>query len=982
MIINKSGSFSGRDIRFIELVSGKLKKTYQSDLRNVTEIRDHAFRNCDTLEYIEIPNCVEKISETAFEGCTNLLKITINNYKDVINSGARWGAPESVKVEYLLKRTLATPAISVVDNILTVTDTSLLASRFAISQDGVVLHTFDASGEQDTTIDLTTISLTDGVYEIAVTAQGEDYWDSDPSNLVEYSGIYSKGLSYSLNSQNQLCVSAGSTTDADVRIPPLYKGQEVQVIAERAFENFEGQTITIPPTIVAIEDYAFSGCGIKSVYIDDLVSWCNIECGNTHPANGGSLYVKNSSGEYEPATWVVIPEGVTSIGSAFYGCSNLRSVTLPSTVTNIDNNAFLGCSNLVEVINKSSLDIQKGASSNGWIAYYAMEVHDGPSKLVAEGDYYFYTLDDDENYMICYQGSDTELTLPENYKEGNYGIFNKVFANRFDITSVIIPDSVTSIGNSAFENCKNITSIIIPNSVTSIGSSAFAGCSRLTSLYIEDIASWYTISFNNPSAHPSYYNGAKFYAKTDSGEYELVENLVIPNTVTHISAYAFYKCTSIKSISLSDSVTTVGQDAFWGCNGVTQLEIPANVTSIESGAFAMGGLETINVNADNSVYYSIDNCIINLANKRLVVGCKNSITPTDGSVTSIGGGAFGNSTQLTNITIPSSITSIEERAFSGSGITNLIVPDTVERIGIGAFEGYKGSSITLPFIGERKDGTGITRFGYIFGLSTDKSYMSHNVPRILTTVVITGGTEVDQSAFDGCRYIKTVIIPDSVTRIRSSAFRYCESLTSITIGSGVTSIGFDAFEYCDSPKTVYYNGDMTSWFNISFVEGYNTNPLYIDGSSLYIRTNSGEYELVTEYTIPDTITTLKSGVFSIPNITSITIPDSVTTIDYYAFAGCRSLTHVTMGSGVTSIGISAFSRCSSLTNITIPNSVTSIGESAFNGCSSLTSAVFETSTGWRVHRTSNWYEVYGLEDSTTAAQYLVDDYVKYEWRRW
>ena len=330
----------------------------------------------------------------------------------------------------------------------------------------------------------------------------------------------------------------------------------------------------------------------------------------------------------------------------------------------------------------------------------------------------------------------------------------------------------------------------------------------------------------------------------------------------------------------------------------------------------------------------------------MIAGCKTSIIPDDGSVTSIGDGAFRSCGGLTSITIPDSVTSIGNWAFEYcSGLTSVTIGNGVTSIGYSAFEGCSGltsitipdsvtsigqyafddctnlTSITIPFVGAKLDGTGDTNFDYIFGM----------VPISLREVIITGGTSIGNWAFEYCSGLTSITIPDSVTSIGDFAFSGCSGLTSITIPSSVTSIGNYtfyncsgltsitipesvtsiggwAFAYCSGLTDVYYTGDIAGWCNIQFVD-ITSNPMYY-ADNLYIKG-----DLVTD----------------------LVIPDNVTSIGNYTFYNCSGFTSVTISDSVTSIGNQAFYNCSGLTSIAIPSSVTSIGSNAFCGCTSLIS---------------------------------------------
>ena len=179
-------------------------------------------------------------------------------------------------------------------------------------------------------------------------------------------------------------------------------------------------------------------------------------------------------------------------------------------------------------------------------------------------------------------------------------------------------------------------------------------------------------------------------------------------------------------------------------------------------------------------------------------------------------------------------------------------------------------SITIPFVGEKVDGTGEAHFGYIFGASSYE-YNDDYVPESLKWVIITGGTSIGSRAFYGCSGLTSITIPDSVTSIDGWAFYGCSGLTSITIPDSVTSIDGWAFYGCSGLISI---------------------------------------------TIPDGVTSIGNYAFSkCSGLSSIVIPDGVTIIGEYAFSYCSGLTSVTIPDSVTSIGYEAFYGCSGLTAI-------------------------------------------------------------------
>ena len=246
----------------------------------------------------------------------------------------------------------------------------------------------------------------------------------------------------------------------------------------------------------------------------------------------------------------------------------------------------------------------------------------------------------------------------------------------------------------------------------------------------------------------------------------------------------------------------------------------------------------------------------------------------------------------------------------------------------------------------------------------DQSVTKANIPHTIKGVTVTC---IGNDAFDNCRSLTSVTIPDSVTSIGDSAFRYCTSLTSVTIPDSVTSIGDWAFSGCKSLTSVTIPDSVTSIGEFAFHDCKSLTSVTIPDSV----TSIGGYAFtgcksLTSVTIPDSVTSTGEYTFSdCVSLTSVAIPDSVTCIDNGAFYGCRSLTSVTIPDGVTSIGRSAFSWCTSLTSVTIPDSVTSIGSGAFSNCAALTGIWV---TEGNSHYSSDASGVLFSKDKTTLVQ--------------
>jgi hypothetical protein len=505
------------------------------------------------------------------------------------------------------------------------------------------------------------------------------------------------------------------------------------------------------------------------------------------------------------------------------------------------------------------------------------------------------------------------------------------FAGRWDVTSVTIPDSVTSIGGYAFLGCSGLTSINIPASVTSISILAFDGCINLTAAYFYGNApSMATIFFTGgPSEFTVYYfAGATgftnpwhnfttalfpFTYTVAGGTVEITgytgpgKNVAIPNIiqglpVVAIGSQTFSGHSDITSVAIPGSVTGIGTNAFSGCTGLTSVTIPDSITSIGDNAFfgctglkfayfagnapALGNEVFGNCATGFIIYYAAGS-----------TGYSNpwyGYPAEESNATDFRYTRSGNTVTITgyrgaggNVVIPDTILGIPVVSIANSVfqvatiITSITIPANVTSIGDYAF--YKCS--------------GVTR------IDVDSSNPNY-------------------SSLDGVLYNKNKTIlmqypvgkqggftmPGSVTRIGDYAFYNCSGLTSLDVDSSNPNYS--------SQDGVLYNKNKTALMQ-------------------YPRGKQGGF------TIPGNVTRIGDNAFNgSSGLTSVTIPGSVTSFGSRVFWYCTSLTSVTIMNGITSIGEYAFYHCTSLTSVNIPDTVTYIRANAFAGCSGLTSAFF------------------------------------------
>ena len=337
------------------------------------------------------------------------------------------------------------------------------------------------------------------------------------------------------------------------------------------------------------------------------------------------------------------------------------------------------------------------------------------------------------------------------------------FQNCSSLTSITIPNSVTSIYDSAFSGCTSLTSISIPEGVTSIGSYAFSYCYALTSISIPDGVT----SIGESTFYDCYSLTSIAIPEgiTSIGDYAFyccssLTNITIPDGVTSIDKKTFYNCSSLTSIRISESVTSIGDYAFYGCSALVSITIPEGVESI--GYYVFSGCDALtSISIPNSLksihYNAFDGCKFKTAGP-IGSGCDYEF----GWVTTIPTYAFSGCSALTSITIPEGVTSIGSYAFSYCyALTSISIPD--------------------------------------------------------------GVTSIGSSAFSGCSALTSITIPEGVTSISKNTFDGCSSLTSIRIPVSVTSIGEYAFYACNSLSKVYYDGAMPQWNAITIKSQGNEN---------------------------------------------------------------------------------------------------------------------------------------------------------------
>lgn len=653
-----------------------------------------------------------------------------------------------------------------------------------------------------------------------------------------------------------------------------------------------------------------------------------------------------------------------SIGSyAFYECTGLSTLELPTGLKNIGTYAFYKCDLLREVVIPNTVEFL-------------------PTKTF----YYCKGL----NKVTFAEGGTVSLELGDGTVSSGdeYTYYYGTFAMCDNLETIILPERLTVIGKYAFADMPKIKTVYIPSTTKKIGDNAFYKCSGLIDLSFAATASDLTLgkyafaysgitSLDLPEGLQSISDNAFYSCKS-------LQSVVIPASVTTIGTWAFYNDILLSSVTFAEGsqLETIGADAF--CyTPITSISFPQSIKKIDSYAFqnckslltvTFEGTDTEEgsslqmigqrafANCINLTSFAFPYCGIDEA------GVYNKITLGSGTTVHL----FEGDSNLTHVYLSEAVTSISNLFVKCSGIQTIVVAEHSENFRVSETQPIilNVDGTAIQFLFGRMDGVfeipeGVTTIGtYAFAGQTNITKVI--IPKTMKTIgdfafnncynlveiEFANGCVLDtlgKNVFNSCKSLKNIALPNGIKNIPEYAFAACESLESIKLPANLQSIDQYAFVWTSSLKSITFPSGLKKIMNYAFRSSGLETVTIPEGVTQFGIYAFTECHSLTEATLPTTITTFGNQVFTnCIALTTVNLPEGLTTLGGYTFKGCTSLETVKLPSTLTTFGNYTFQGCTALQSIEIPEGITYIGASksatassyAFDGCTSLKSVTF------------------------------------------
>ena len=588
--------------------------TYNGKQYTVTKIGTGAFRDCTGLTAVTLPNAMTSIGRNAFRDCTGLTTVTISNSVTSIGSYAFYGCTGLTEVTIPNAMTdIGGWAFTYCTGLQTVIWNAHNVQDIPLNKSGTPMPPF-----------LYCKNLTDFVFgdEVEHIPDYLCYNLTSLKNLVIGNSVTTIG-SYAFSSCTGLKKVIWNARNANgfqddtpfsdcENLTEFVFGDEVEHIPDYLCYNLTSlKNLVIGNSVTNIRSHAFKGCtGLTAVTLPnamtDIGGWAFAYCTGLTEVTIPNAVTYIGSGAFSGCTGlteVTIPNAVTEIGfRAFSGCTGLTEVTIPNAVTHIGDGVFAYCTGLKKVIwnarnvqnflhNYSTypflsckqltdfvfgeevehipallcceLASLKNLVIGNSVTSIGISAFDGCSGLTEVIWNARNVQDFQDNSSRPFSGCDrlTDFVFGEEVEH----IPDYLCYQLTSLNTIVIPNSVTSIGTNAFSFCSGLKTVTIPNSVTSIGTNAFSFCSGLKTVTI-------------PNSVTDIGDEAFYYCTG-------LTEVTIPNSVTSIGSGTFEDCSGLKTVTIPNSVTDIGDEAFYYCTGLKTVTIGNSVKSIGDKAF-------------------------------------------------------------------------------------------------------------------------------------------------------------------------------------------------------------------------------------------------------------------------------------------------------------------------------------------------------------------------------------------------------------
>ena len=806
----------------------------------VVQIDKEAFKGCDQVVSVTIPDSVTGIRDSAFEGCSSLKEIALPDSVDWIG--------ESVFRKCTSLQKIAVP--SYITNEMFAGCSNL--KEVSISAKMVRLIAYNAFYG---CVNLETLTVD-----------------------AENKGYYSEGNCIIKRDNKELVLGCKNSV-----IP-----EDVEWIDYKAFYGCNGmKEVNIPQNVSSISEGAFYAC-------QDLETLTVADGNKRYYSEGNCIITKDSKELVLGCKQSVIPEDVVTIGaSAFANCSKLSSVHIPKSVTQIaTGNIFKGCDSLTEVtvdqdnpiyyVEKNCLITKKehmlilgwkGAEISEEVEAVEQEAFYGCTGLTE------ITLPEHINWLSHYNTFSGCTNLKTVNVESGVMVLPS-FTDCSKLENIEIPDTVIEIGG--FAGCSSLKSINIPGSVRKLGS--FAGCTSLKEITIPSSVTTISSFMDCTSLKSIVIPDTVTTIESSIGTFKGCTNLeavTLPKNVTSIMANQFKDCTKLTTVKIPSGVEKIEPSAFSGCSSLKNITIPEKVSTIGGYAFYGCGLESVKI--PEGVEYvggwAFSDCknlkkVVLSGHARydwyIFVSCDNlsEVEVPDNADTSFGYSMFSGCSKLTEIAIPESVTKITDDAFSGSGLTTVYAKTGSYAATWAAQQGYKvidkdapaptpdqpsvpdqtptqtpsgatpaqtgqntaklpsakGTILTAPEwqwqVRVISDAAADPTVEYL--VTTNKKAATIKVPDSVTVDGITYKvTAIAGKALAGNKKVKKVVLGVNVTSIGKNAFANCKNLKKIEVKSSQwnkKSVGKNAFKGTSKKLVVKVPKKMASTYK-KYIKG-------------------------------------------------------------------------------------------------------------------------------------------------------------------